>query len=212
MFKLGGNAQNTTTQQPANPMDNWGKLWDTPKDGDKAPAFTLDDKVLGDVASKQDFMQGIDPALMERATNGDPKAMIELMGNVSRNAYKTAMGHGSMLTDKFVTAREGFNEKGLGTKVRKELTEHALADTPNFSHPVVRQQLTMIADRLQAQYPDLPPAEIAKEAKRYLTELAGAITPQKAARKAKAGEVGSTNWDDFIDAAPAAGFSGDDDS
>lgn len=199
---------NSGTQKAVDPMDAYSKMWDTPKDGDKAPTFTLDSKVLGDIASKQDFMAGINPELVKKAQAGDTESLLSLMNHVGQNAYRNALEHTSTLTDKFVTAREGHNEKAFSSKVRKELTGQALADTPNYSHPVVRKQLSQIADQLQAQHPDAAPAEIAKMAKAYLQELSEAIATPKKANK-KAGAVGATNWDEFIDADESSSSSDD---
>lgn len=196
------NNQNAQPAQPVNPLDSFSKMWDNPStEADTPPAFNLDPKQLGDIASKQDFMQGIDPELMTKATSGDVNAMMQLMNKVAQGAYAKSLEHGGMLTDKFVGARETHSSKGLGGRVRQELTQHALSDTPSYQHPVVRKQLTQIAEQLQRQNPDASPQEIAKQAKDYLNELVSAINPKTEDKAAK--KAGPTNWDAYFDEASA---------
>lgn len=172
------NDQSNQQQQKANdPLAPFGKMFDNNENTDKAPNFTMDDKILGDVAKSQDFMRGVDPSLVQRATSGDTVALMQMMNEVGRNAYKASLSHAGKLTESFVSAREGYNEKGFSNKVRGELTVNALTGTPNFKNPVVRKQLTMIADNLQKQHPDAPPEEIAQMSRDYITELSKAIAP-----------------------------------
>lgn len=176
----GDGSNNRVAEQPAkpiDPLDVYSKMFDNPANKEVAPTFTMDDKVLGDVAKGQDFMRGVDPSLVERATSGDVKALMEMMNEVGRNAYKASLQHGGKLTEGFVTSREGYNEKGFSGKVRGELTVNALTGTPNFNNPVVRKQLTMIANNLQTQHPDASPVEIAQMSRDYITELSKAIAP-----------------------------------
>lgn len=197
------NGQNTQTQQQANPLDGYSKMWDTPAaDTDKPPTFSIDPKIMDQVTTSQNFMQGIDPALMQKATSGDINSLMEVMHHVGRNAYRSSIEHGGMLTDKFVGAREQYGQKGLGSKVREELTTHALSNTPNFQHPVVKRQLTEIAQRFSKQHPDASPQEIAEMSKKYLNDLRDAMNPESSTQqnqKTKPEERGEEFWNGFFD-------------
>lgn len=173
-----GNGQPSGQQADNNdPFAKFSKIYDNPTNPEAAPSFALDDKILSEVAGSQDFMKGINPELMQKATSGDVNALLEIVHNVGRNAYKASLSHTGKLTEGFVSSRESFNEKGLGKKVRGELTVNALTGTPNFQNPVVRKQLIKIAEGLQAQHPDAAPEEIANMAKEFVSELSKAITP-----------------------------------
>jgi hypothetical protein len=197
----GGN-QNTQNQGPADPMAPWAKMFDNPStDTDTPPSFSIDPKVMDEVVGKQDFMKGINPELMQKALAGDAQSMMEIMHTASRNAYRTAIEHGGVLTDKFVGAREAHGSKNLGSRVKEELTQHALSDTPNFQNPVVKKQLTQIAKLLSQQHPDASHQEIAKMSRDYLQDLVKVITPEdKSANQQAKGEV---NWDNFFDESPS---------
>ena len=200
----GGNFQNTQNQPQANPLDSYSKMFDNVNtDGDNAPAFSIDPKIMDQVVGSQDFTKGINPEVMQKAMTGDVHSLLEIIQQAGRNSYRAAIEHGGLLTDKFVGIREAHNAKGLGGRVRQELTNNALSSTPNYQHPIVRRQLTEIASRLQAQNPDASPEEIANSAKQYLQDLVSAINPTKDSKDSqdpsKTQERGQEYWDKFFD-------------
>lgn len=159
------------------PLAVFAKMYDNPANAEAAPTFNLDSEQLSKVAKTQNFMAGIDPALIEKATNGDTKALLEIINASNQNAYSSALAHTSKLTDTFVSAREAHNAKGFGSRVKNELVNAELGSTLNFSNPVVKKQLTRTAEELQRQNPDASPQEIKQLAIQYITELASAINP-----------------------------------
>lgn len=197
-----GNGQNPQNQPQRNPLDTYSKMFDNPgTDADKAPSFTIDPKIMDQVVSSQDFMQGVDPELMQKATSGDMQALVQLIQHTSRNAYRASIEHGGMLTDKFVGSRLGFENKSLGSRVKQELTMNSLSNTPNYQHPVVKRQLTEIAQRLQQANPDATPQEIAEASKKYLSDLAAALNPTEKQEQNPnpSGERGEEFWSDFFE-------------
>lgn len=196
----GNNRQADQQQKAVDPLDVYSKMFDNPSNKEAPPSFTMDDKILGDVAKGQDFMRGVDADLVAKATSGDVQALMQMMNEVGRNAYKASLSHSGKLTEGFITSREGYNEKGFSSKVRGELTVNALTGTPNFKNPVVRKQLTMIAENLQKQHPDAAPEEIAQMSREYITELSKAIAPaDTASQKNKSGPVDFGDWFDQND-------------
>jgi hypothetical protein len=188
-----------TNQEPVNPLDAYNKLWENAnKDADTPPVFDLDPKILNEVSSSLDFTQGINPELMQKATNGDVNALIQLMNQVAQRSYQTSLQHGSKLTDKFIGARSAFDLKGIDGKVKSELTNSALAATPNYSHPVVKRQLNLIANQLQSVNPEASPQEIAQAAQDYLKELASAINPETGKPKEDSAADGEVDWSKYL--------------
>lgn len=186
-----------TKQEPVNTMDAYSKLWDnssTPKDA--APSFAIDPKILGDAASSMNFTQGIPQELMTKATSGDANALLEVMNLVGQKAYQHSLSHSSALTDRFVAARSEFDLKGINSKVTQSLTNSALADSPNYTHPVVRAEFTRVANAFQAQNPEASAQEIATATKKYMSDMQQAMNPtqQSAAAKADA----PTDWSEWM--------------
>lgn len=193
------NASNAGTNEPQDPLKIYENLFDNKNtQEDKAPTFSIDPKVMDQVVGSQDFTKGINPELFQKAMQGDQQAFFEMMNNVGRNAYRNAIEHGGMLTDRFVGAREAHSSKGLSGKVREELTTHALGNVPNFKNPVVKAQLTEVAKRLQSQHPDAAPAEIAEMAKDYITKLASALNPTDP-KAQEASQNVEVDWNKFFE-------------
>lgn len=196
----GSNNQNPQGDtKPIDPFAAYAKMFDNQASTDIAPTFSIDDKVLGSVADAQDFMKGISPELMQQASSGDMSAMMKMMNEVARNAYKTSLQHSGKLTEGFVGSRESHADKSFNTKVRGELTANALTGTPNFKNPVVRKQLIQIAENLQKQHPDAAPEEIAQMSRDYITELGKAINPTNEQGNGKSAPGQPTDFGKWFD-------------
>lgn len=191
-----GNGQNAGSNTPADPLAIYGKMFDNPTQTDAPPSFSIDPKVMDGVVSSQDFMSGLNPEVMQKAQQGDWNAITEMIQHTSRQAYRAAIEHGGVLTDKFVGAREQYGNKSLPSRVRQELTSNELANTPNFQNPVVKKQLTQIASRLETLHPDATPQEIARMSRQYLTDMASAIQDPASNQQQQATQ--GTDWDKFF--------------
>ena len=194
----GSNPPAPAPKAPA-PVDIFSKMFDNTPSTDAPPAFTLDPAQLSTVANGQDFTQGVDPELLTKANSGDSNAMIQVMQQVSRNAYQAALLHTSKLTESFVGAREGHTAKGLSTKIRGELTVNALTGTPNFQNPGVRKLLVNIAQNLEKEHPDASPEQIAVMARQSVMEAANAVNPNAGDPPSNSRVKQATDWDSFFE-------------
>ena len=187
------------TNEPSNPLDVYAKMFEKVAQPDVAPSLNLDPEVLSKVSSGMDFTHGVSQELMQKATSGDASALIEMMQMVGRNSYKAALSHQSALTDKFVGARTEHAMKGIGSHVKSEMTTNALAATPNYQHPVVKEQLNQLARQFSAQQPDATPDQVAGMAVKYMQDLAAAISPQQATPQQQAAKS-EVDWDKYFGA------------
>lgn len=196
--------------QQTDPLAPFAKMFDNPANPEVAPSFALPQDQLSKLASGQNFINGLNPELMQKALGGDMQAFMEVINSVGQKVYESSLGHGARLTEGFVGAREGFNQKSFGKNVRAELTNGELSNGLQTSNPVVRKALTETAQRLQAQYPDYSPKEIADMAKTWVTELAKATNPD-AFQSQQQGQQGqkqsnsmtAEDWDTWFES-PAA--------
>jgi hypothetical protein len=182
----------------ADPLAPFAKMYDTSKTPDAPPQFALDGAALETAAKSLNFMQGVDPALMQKAQSGDSAALLQLIEHTGRMAYQSALSHSSTLTGKFTEAREAFNNKDFSGRVKSELTVNAMTGMANFNHPVVRKELIKVAKDMQSQHPDASPQEVAEMAKTYITELSRAVNPTSSQNSSK-NEPQATDWDNFFD-------------
>ena len=169
-----------TAPLDVNPLDAYSKMFDNAnKDSElQAPNFKIDPKTLNEVSGKMDFTRGVDPAVLQKATSGDVNALLDIIKTVGQNSYKAALEHNTALTDTFITQRGEFEKQSLERGVKTQLTSSALADTPNYSHPVVKAELNRIAAQFSAANPDSSPQEIAKAAQKYINDLQAALNPK----------------------------------
>lgn len=188
-----------TDQHPVNPMDAYSKLWDTTStDTSTPPAFSIDSTTLDKVSGSLNFTQNVAPELMQKATSGDMAALMQIMNQVGQQAYKASISHNSALTDKFVEARSRYDFKNIGSTVKQEMTSTALqTSVPNATHPVVKAELSRIANAMQKQNPDATPQEIADSAKKYFNELYSAVNPGQTQQEQQAA-TGEQDWDKYF--------------
>lgn len=190
-------------QKPEDPLELFAPMWDQKNTDQNSapPSFTLDNEVVGKVAAAQQFTAGINDELMQQALGGDTKALMQIMNAVGQNAYRASLQHNSVLVDKFVNMRSEHEQKNLAPRLKQELTANALASNANFKHPVVRQQLNDTANRLQRQFPDASPQEIATMAADYIKQLAAAIAPPSQNQNANGSnnqQQEETDWSQYL--------------
>ncbi len=200
----GGNNNNVnSSQEPANPMDAWAKMFDNqPDDGDKAPNFTIDDEVLNNVSGQLDFAKDIPSETLQAAMNGDQQAFLTVMNTVGRGAYRSAMKHNSTLTDKFVGMREEHSfKKGIPGIVRDELTMGELGGNAGKMSPATRKQLAETAKRIQRLHPDASPQEIAQMSRKYISDMFNELNPDAnpATQQQKKQAAEAFDWDSWAD-------------
>lgn len=190
---------NNPAKSAENPLDVYAKLFQNASANSEiqAPSFNIDPKIIGDVAAKMDFTQGINPEIVQKANGGDAAAMMQLIQAVGQNSYRAALEHATKLTDTHLGQRSEFESKRLQKGVKDQLTSDALTnqDNANTSHPLVKAELNRVAKQFAAspEYADATPAEIAKAAYNYMNDLHKALNPADPSKtkegKAKPAEV-----------------------
>jgi hypothetical protein len=171
----------TSKPSDENPLDVYTKLYDNANKAtpNEPPSFNLDPKVVADVASKMDFTRGVDPELVQKATNGDAGAMMQLIQEVGRNSYRASLEHVTKLTDTHLGQRAEYDTKKVQSGIKSQLTSDALSSLPNYNHPVIKAELNRIANQFanSQEYADATPSQIAEAAKRYLNDIHAAMNP-----------------------------------
>lgn len=188
---------NNPAKVAENPLDTYAKLFDNAaKNSDiQAPNFSIDPKIIGEVAGKLDFTKGLSPEVMAKANSGDAAAMVELINTVGRNAYSASLEHTTKLTDTHLGQRSEFESRKTKAAVRSSMTAEAFAANSNLQHPVVRRELNRIAADFakSPEYADATPQQIATDALAYFNEIHNAMNPADPSKskegKAKPAEV-----------------------
>jgi len=189
------------SNQAVDPMAAYATMFtnDPNKQGEAAPSFSIDGKVLDTVTGQLDFTKNVPPDLMQKAMGGDMKSFMDIMNHVGREAYRNSLTHSSAMTDKFVGMREEYNGKRLPSLVREELTMGEITGGAGTQSPIVRQQLVEIAKKYQAANPDASPQQVAAAAKQYVADLYGALNPN-ANQPQQNTQNQAVDWDKYFDA------------
>lgn len=188
---------------PADPTALYAKMWENgTSPSNEPPALKYDPKVLDQVSGSMDFMKGIDPALMQKATSGDISALMQVIQQSNQQAYRASLEHNGAVVDNFIGRREQHLSKGLPELVRGELTRGALFDggeggsqLPAFA----KQQLADTAKRIAAAHPDASPQQVAAAARKYFTDMNDAVNQPAASKKQNDGAPGTFDWDSWAD-------------
>jgi hypothetical protein len=183
-----------------NPLDVYKKMFENAAQGSEmeAPKFNLDPKVVGDVSRRMDFTRGINQETLQKATSGDVTALMDIIKTVGQNAYRASIEHNTALTDTFINQRSEYESKKIDSGVRKQLTSSALANTPNYQHPVVKAELNRIASQFAAANPDSSPQEVAEAAKKYIDDLQAALNPSAGKTEGGADSGGEMDWSKYL--------------
>lgn len=199
-------SQVSNTEQIADPTEIYSKMWENNTDKTEAPRLRIDGKILDEVSSKMDFMQGIPQELMQKATNGDVQSLIQMMGMVAQRSYRASVEHGSALTDSFVGQRDAFNQQATGSAVREEMLMQDLFKGKDGKPlpPYAKKQIADIAKRMQQANPDASPQEIAQSTREYMQSVANLVsgnsTPDQDERgQGQGGKAGSFDWDKWAE-------------
>lgn len=189
--------------QPSNenPLDIYTKLYDNANRSDvnAPPSFSLDPKVVSDVAGKIDFTKGVNPELVAKATSGDASAMMQLIQEVGRNSYRASLEHATKLTETHLGQRAEFEDKRVQSGIKSQLTSDALSSAPNYNHPVIKSELNRIATQFagSAEYADASPSQIANAAKQYLNDIHAAMNPEATKTEAQKSD-GGMDWSKYL--------------
>lgn len=182
------------------PMDVYSKMFEKAAavTNEGPPAFNLDSETLSKVSSQMDFMKGVPPELLERAQNGEAKAMMELIQHTNRNAYAAALDHGTKLTDTYMGRRGEYDKSAVQSSVKTSLLDQEVASQANLKNPLVKQEVARIAREFAKSSPDANPKDIVQQAVNYFNDIHAAITPQSSPeqQKQQAGQV--TDWEAFL--------------
>ena len=185
--------------EPKSPLDNFANLFDTKgtgNQGTKQPIPTVkdiftDDTVKG-LTEKLDFVSMLSEDTKKGLADGDGKAFFAALNEVARGSYSQSLVHSSTVMEQLLQRHLDERDSSIGSHVRSSLVEQNISElTGDKGSPVLKAGLSMISEKLQAEYPDAQPDWIASQAAKFFKEFANALNPKEPSpeEKAKAEEV-----------------------
>lgn len=201
-----GNGQDQQTQDPFNA---YADLWKAPteNDGEKTPRFQLDPAVINRSADSLDFVRNMPEdmrASLEEVFGTNAEKGSALLNYVARQAYASAIQHGTALTDRYLDVRGQHEGKKVGKTVKEQLALNSIDSMEAAKKsPIVKENLRLIAQNLSRTYPDADPQWIQEKTQEFFVQMATAVNPQKdektietEQRKAPGGE--DFDWDSWL--------------
>lgn len=187
----------------ANPEEEAAKMWQQkPLENPAAgPVFQPDMQKFQEAVGKMDFMKGLDPALVQKALSGDNAAFQEAINLAARQAYaQSTLGSQHLVEAALEKRMKDFETMMAQRFTSLRANERVVEQNPAFKDPSVSPLLNDVQSRLQAQFPEASPAEIAERAQKVLVAMAQKIvggTPESreaATKKSQDTAAGAFNW------------------
>lgn len=178
----GDGAGATGNKKPSSPLDSFTDMFTIkndgsapPKDPFSEPLFNLDPKKLGEATGKMEFTRGIDPALVQKALQGDAASFLGILNTVSRNAFTAALSTTVGMTERgFGSFKERYDNT-LDGRFRDYQVNSMQSTNPALKHPAAAPVIAGIKQMIASQNPNMAPAEVQSQAEAYFLAMGKAM-------------------------------------
>lgn len=193
--------------QDNSPLAPFAKMWETdptakpPTDPWSQPILPSDPAQIQAAAKTMNMMQGVDPALMARATAGnDPAAFLEVMNAVSQNTLAMAAQLTTATVEKAGSTIRSRQDATLEEKFRDFTIRNLSTDNPVLNNPAVQPMLVMARQQIKQKNPGWSPQQVQDEAVKYLNSFASAMSGQTQQASQVTDQTGTPeqDWSKFL--------------
>ncbi len=186
-------------------LDKWADLFDNKGDTeDKSgeeytpfdPLATLqDEEAVNALLSKVDFRSSISEATQQKLANDDPNAMLDVINDVTKAAYLTALRHNQSMTQRVLQDQTKSFDKSVSSKISQSISDKELERAlPEISNPVVAAGVKPFIQQLRQQNPNMSPETIVAEVRGYLQELNLAVNPSSNPKGQRGAQDEGNDW------------------
>lgn len=171
-----------TEPQEESPMDQFADLFtmEEKKEGeeDNTPDpdnfFSYDPNKLQERVNKLNFaqMEGADE-LSQKALEGDPKALMQLINGVAQQTFYQAAEFSSNVANR--TAKESYTRSSekLPSSVRSLMAKDTMEGLkPQFKHKALQPIVSSVQSQIETKYPDASPKEVSDMVNKYMESVA----------------------------------------
>lgn len=192
--------------EPANPLDNFASVWQTPQGNNGAPQgdplatplLNSDPSKIAAAAGKMDFLAKVPQEVMQRAMSGnDPQAFMQVMNFVGQQTLAAAAQLSTAATEHSHRAN---NQRLMGVlpgQIKAAQLASMTPENPVLQHEASQPLLKVVRTQIQQSEPNLSPQQIQAKAEQYLMTFASQLSPQAAAPAPAPGTDGSQDWDNW---------------
>lgn len=199
-------------------LDIHSSLWQTPTDKDgkpiqhnlpdlNAPIFTPDPTKIADSVKNLDFTKSLDPAMVQKALQGDVTAFADVINAAMRQAVIVNSQVSGNLVNQAVISNNNKLQQTIPTAIRQVQLQQLPASNPALEHPSVAPLVQSLRQMAFSKDPNANPAAVQAQIENYLISLAGAINGSSPEAKAAAEKATATakseDWGAWYETPPA---------
>lgn len=197
------------SQAPAaNPLDDFSKLWEAPKEGDPKPTnfdpsalFQIDPAKVQEAVGQMNFAGSVTPELLQQIAGGGEdatKAFMTAMNSVAQQAFAQSMIGSAKLVEQAMTKANTSLDARLKEGIRQQQVSTSLRDSnPALSHPAAQPLVAALEAQFTQKYPTASHTEITKMAQDYLSKFASVVSPAQQPQQTPQSKQ-ETDWDLFL--------------
>lgn len=197
---------NPTPAEPANPLDNFAKIWETPQGQSSAdpfatPLLNSDPTQIQAAAGKMNFTQGIPQDAITKALSGDVPSFLAVINKAVQNATAVNAQLSTQTVERAISANNNRVFQALPNKVRDVQLAGLTPENPALSHPAAQPVLNMLRAQVAANNPGMSAVAVNQQVEQFFSTFASALQAP-AAQAAQAAQAAkdpdSYDWSTFI--------------
>jgi hypothetical protein len=193
-------ANPAATGEPASPLAQYDKLWETDPNAPKDVPFSFnsDPAKLLETAKSVDFTKTISPEVMARIQAGGSdaqQAMLEAMNSASQLSF----AHSSHSTAKIVEQALQAQEQRFKDLLPNLIKQHSVSDSfrndnPLMNDPALAPMIGALQSQFTKQYPNATAVEIKNHVNEFLNGAADRIQAARPKALSDAPAKPETDW------------------
>lgn len=160
----------------------------------------VDPNKIAAAAQSMDFLNGVDPALVEKAKGGDADAFLAVVNASNQNAFKTAMMALPGIIEPVLQQAEQRQAERAPAIFQQLQLRTARSSDPVFNNPAVAPVVEALKTTIASQNPQATPAQVLELVQQRISDLGQVLAPlqkQQQEDNAPARRSANAGSDDF---------------
>lgn len=173
-------AQPQQEAKPALPLDNFKDVWETPANSNEAdpfasPLLTVDPAKVSEAVGKMDFLSGMQPELLTKATSGDVQAFGQVINTVVQKAMAAQVQLAGQMTEGAISKNNERFNTSLPKRIREAQVNDVRSSNSVLQHKAAAPMLDTLKRQFMSKHPDKSPQQIHDMAEEMLTTFANQL-------------------------------------
>lgn len=166
--------------KPPAPMDSFKSLWENTTKSSEGPKGVLPQitaEQLSTTLANSNFLSGIDPEVLKRASSGDSAAFSDVINQGLRTVMTQSVLASHGLVEAGARGQSAQWKDTLPSMVRSSNVQDALSSNSVFSNPAAKPMVELVRAQLESKHPQASAKEIAELTQQFIGDFAKLATP-----------------------------------